>query len=246
MLLDLGPVQLRGYAMLVLLGMGLAWAVKRHESARLGHRRWPGYAWVQAGALLGAVLGAKLGMVLFETGPDLAASFTRMLALDFTGRTVIGGIAGGYLGVELAKRAVGITQSTGDAFAVALPLAQGIGRIGCFLEGCCYGAAWEGPWAVDLLGAPRHPAQLYEAGLDLGLAAALWALRGRTRVPGHLFKGCLAGYATIRFVCEFFRGDPHVLWGPLTAAQWVCLAAAAGFGLVIALDSRRNATASAP
>jgi phosphatidylglycerol:prolipoprotein diacylglycerol transferase len=223
----------RAYAVFVLLGFLAAWAVRRGEVGRLGHREMPGYHWVSAGALLGAAVGAKLGMVLFEPIANLPALLARMADLDFTGKTVVGGLAGGYLGVELAKKAAGITRSTGDGFAVALPVAQGIGRLGCLFNGCCFGAPWGGAWAVQTAGALRHPAQLYETVLDLGLAALLWRLRGRGYPAGNLFKRYLVGYATVRFVTEFFRGDPAIWWGPLKAVQWVCLAAALGFVAVL-------------
>lgn len=229
-LFNLGPLPVPSYALFLLLAFAAAAAVRRRELPRLGHQRWPGYRWVPLGALLGAVVGSKLGMLLFEPPAAFADQVRRALSLDFAGKTVVGGLIGGYLGVELTKKLVGITRSTGDGFAVALPLAQGIGRIGCFFAGCCYGAPWDGPWAVSMAGAHRHPTQLYEAAADLGLAALLWSLRERPWPEGHLFKRALVGYALIRFALEPLRGDPVQVWGPLTAVQWVCLASALALG----------------
>jgi phosphatidylglycerol:prolipoprotein diacylglycerol transferase len=233
-LFHLGPVPVNSYAVFVVLAFVVAWRVRKVELDRLGHQRWPGYNWVLVGALLGAVIGAKLGMLMFE--PTL--QFERMLSLDFTGKTVVGGLIGGYLGVELAKKWVGITQSTGDAFAVALPLAQAVGRLGCLLNGCCYGTGWDGPGAVTLGGAARHPTQVYESVILVGLAGWLWSRRLRPAPAGHLFRRYLVGYAVIRFALEFLRGDPSVTLGPLSLVQWVCLVAAGLFGFLIRRGER--------
>jgi prolipoprotein diacylglyceryltransferase len=194
--------------------------------------------------LLGAVVGAKLGMLLFTPPEDFPSLIARMLELDFSGKTVVGGIAGGYIGVELTKKRVGITRSTGDGWAVALPLGQAIGRIGCFLNGCCYGRPTDLPWGIALGGVVRHPAQLYEAGLDFLLAGALFLTRRTPRPEGHLFRRTLVGYASIRFMLEFLRGDTGVMVGPLTAVQVVCLAAAIVFGALILRGERPKRAAT--
>lgn len=232
-LFTLGSVDVPSYAVLVGLGLVLAAGVRRREVARLGYGRTPGHQVVGFAALLGGLLGSKLGMALFVPPTELVRLGAAALAFDFTGKTVVGGIAGGYLGVELAKRLVGVRHSTGDGFAVALPVAQGVGRVGCFLHGCCVGRPSDAPWAVEVGGVHRHPTQLYEAALDLALAAALWSVRERPRPAGHLFKAALVGYATIRFALEPLRGDTGWTLGPFTAVQWVCLAAIAGFGRVL-------------
>ncbi|GDX80781.1 hypothetical protein LBMAG42_25920 [Deltaproteobacteria bacterium] len=217
------------YALFVTLGLLAAAAVRRIEVRRLGYDHSPGHTFVGLFALAGAALGAKFGMILF-VGPEALRSLgLAALTFDFTGKTVVGGIAGGYLGVELGKRLVGVKHSTGDAFAVALPLAQAFGRVGCWFNGCCFGVPTSLP--MGRLAAGTHPTQLYEAALDLGLAAAIWSIRQQPRPAGHLFRLTLIGYACIRFAMEPIRGDQGWLLGPLTAVQWVCLGAIVGFGL---------------
>ena len=156
-----------------------------------------------------------------------------MLSLDFSGKTVVGGIIGGYIGVEIAKKCVGITESTGDAFAVALPLAQAVGRVGCLLNGCCYGTEFHSSWSVALAETNRHPTQIYETILLLGLAGFLWQRRLVPAPAGHLFRRYLVGYALIRFFLEFLRGDPSLRLGPISVVQGVCLAGAVLFGWLI-------------
>ncbi|MEW5848927.1 MAG: prolipoprotein diacylglyceryl transferase [Myxococcota bacterium] len=229
-LFHVGATPVPSYAVMVGLGFLAAWLIRRAEVRRLGHARQPGYLWVGVGCLLGAMLGSKLGMLLFEPPEDFARLLAQMTSWDFSGKTVVGGLAGGYVGVEVAKKLVGITTSTGDAFAVAVPAGQALGRVGCLLEGCCYGTTWNGPWAIHLHGALRHPVQAYEAVMDLALAAMLFTIRRQTRPAGHLFKVYLVGYGMTRFLLEWLRGDPALTWAGLTLVQWVCLAAVIGFG----------------
>jgi phosphatidylglycerol---prolipoprotein diacylglyceryl transferase len=237
-----GPIVLRSYTVFLVIAFVVALAMRRHEATRLGHGALVGYRWIPAGALLGAVVGAKLGMVLCD--PAAAGeAWTRIASLDFTGKTVTGGLVGGYLGVEVTKRIVGITRRTGDAFAVAVPLAQAIGRLGCLFHGCCYGTAWSGPWAVSMGGLSRHPAQIYEALLDLALAVWIWTRRHRPMPEGNLFRRYLVGYAAIRFVLEPLRGDAGWKLGPLTGVQVLCLVVIGVFGNGLVRSEARRTTA---
>jgi phosphatidylglycerol---prolipoprotein diacylglyceryl transferase len=221
------------YAVFVALGFAAALVVRRAEARRLGLAARPGQRWLTAAALLGAMLGAKAGMVLFEPWDRLGDLFQRMLMLDFTGKTVIGALAGAILAVEITKKALGIRHPTGDQYAVAVPLAIGLGRIGCLLNGCCYGAAGGGPVAAHMAGALRHPVQAYEAIAVLALAAWLWTGRQRPRPPGHLWRLFLVGFASIRLGLEALRGDPSLRLGPVSFVQIVCAAAILGYGMTL-------------
>ena len=180
---------------------------------------------------LAALAGALLGAALLQYASEAEAwSFWRRsvkehgLHLLLGGRTWLGALLGGYAGVELAKRALGIDRSTGDGFALALPLGEAVGRVGCFFAGCCYGQPTRVPWAVWQHGAWRHPTQLYSAAAALILFLALRRLRDRLPREGDLFKLYLFCYAGTRFALEFFRDH-----GPrepfLSPAQWLCLGA---------------------
>lgn len=237
-LFEVHGLPIQSYALFIGLAFLVALVVRRAEARRLSFDADPRHRWVGLGALLGAVVGAKLGMVLFEPMDAFADNLQRIASLDFTGKTLVGGLIGGYIGVEVAKKIVGITRSTGDAFALALPLGQALGRVGCFLNGCCYGTPTQSPLGVVMHGAARHPVQLYEAGLDLALAAALFLIRETPRPEGHLFRRYLVGYALIRLIMEWFRGDPSIDIGPLSLVQVVCLAAALLFGALIVRGER--------
>lgn len=240
-LVQRGELVLYSHTVVLLAAFIVGGLVRRAESRRLRYVARPGYAWISVGALLGAVLGAKLGMLLYVGPSEWRSVIVDLLAFETSGKTVIGALIGGYAGVELAKKLAGVSGSTGDAFAIAVPLSLGIGRIACLLGGCCYGAPTELPFHVQLAGADRHPVQLYEALLDFALAGAIFLARDRPRPAGDLFKLSLIGYASIRIALDPFRGDARVWLGPISAVQLVCLAAIA----VLWLAMQRSETAHA-
>ena len=224
-LVQSGSLVLHSYTVVLLLAFIIGGLVRRTESRRLGYGARPGYRWVSAGALIGAIVGAKLGMLLYVDPSEWRSVLTDLLGLETSGKTVIGALIGGYAGVEITKKLAGVVGSTGDAFAIAVPLSLGIGRVACLLGGCCYGTPSAVAWHVHLAGADRHPVQLYEALLDFGLAGLIYLARDQPRRSGDLFKLSLIGYAAIRIVLDPFRGDARVWLGPFSAVQLVCLAA---------------------
>lgn len=177
-----------------------------------------------AAAAFGALLGARL---LAWAADPAALSAYPLWQRPLMGKTIVGGLLGGTLGVELAKRQLGVTQRTGDVYALPLALAIVIGRIGCFLQGVSdhtAGTPTDLPWGLDQGdGIPRHPAALYEAfGVGL-LGLALWARQRRGAYQrGDLFRGFLLGYAALRFSLEFIKPYPRL--AGLTLYQWACLA----------------------
>ncbi|MDD3887079.1 MAG: prolipoprotein diacylglyceryl transferase, partial [Victivallaceae bacterium] len=119
-----------------------------------------------------------------------------------------------------------------DISAPAIAIAHACGRIGCFLNGCCYGGATDLPWGVcypagsaaDLAGhgAALHPVQLYEAG-EMVLCAIFFAWLVRRTGRGVAMSSYLIVYGILRFLNELARGDnPHWL-GLFTPAQWIGL-----------------------
>lgn len=214
------------HSLFLALAFVAAFAMKRVEEDRLGYVKRPGYPWVSLGALAGALIGAKVGMLLYVTPTEWLASLRSGGLFTFDGKTVLGGLAGGWLGVEVAKKLTGVTGSTGDAFAIAIPLGQAIGRLGCFVAGCCYGAPSSVPWAVYREGALRHPHPLYEALGSLVIAATLFAFRKRPRPAGHLFRLSMLSYALLRIGLEPFRGDSTITVGGVPAPVAFCAVAA--------------------
>ena len=155
------------------------------------------------------------------------------------GKTIVGGLLGGWAGVELAKKITRVTRSTGDVFIWPLALGTAIGRIGCFLTGLAdrtYGVATALPWGVDFGdGVRRHPTQLYESLFVLTLATTLtFATRRRTLPTGARFRLYLAGYFLFRIAVEFLkpRETPFLA---LSAIQFASL-----FGAALALFTLRH------
>jgi phosphatidylglycerol:prolipoprotein diacylglycerol transferase len=119
-------------------------------------------------------------------------------------------------------------MKVGDVMAPSIALGHVFGRLGCFLNGCCFGSTCTLPWAVRFPGDHEtggrgvHPVQLYEAGLNLVLYVALEWLYRRKRFDGQVFGLYLVAYALLRVAVEFVRGDygSHRI-GPVTPGQGV-------------------------
>ena len=151
-----------------------------------------------------------------------------------------GGLLGGVMGSWLFARWRGRPVLRLFDFVVPfVALGHGIGRIGCFFNGCCYGEvtrAWYGvvfPQHPDEL---RVPTQLFEAGALVALYVLLRLLQRPKMLnrPGRLFGIYVVTYAGIRFFLEFLRGDQTVYWGPLTIPQVASLGGAM-VGLVLVM-----------
>ena len=173
------------------------------------------------GLLLGAALGNK-AVFLIER-PDVWQQL-RAGHWVLPGQSIVGGLLGGLLGVEAAKKLTGQTRSTGDAMVWPIAIGLAIGRVGCFIAGLhddTYGIATALPWGVDFGdGVARHPTQLYDIAVVLALAAAV---HGRfPRVPGLAFKCFLAGYLAWRCFIDGYKPVPQPYAGGWSGIQWVC------------------------
>ena len=179
---------------------------------------------IVAAALMGGVIGSHLLFTLEDLAPFRSSTYDPMLLLE--GKTIVGGLIGGLIAVELVKARLGIVVATGDL--LVLPLAAGIaiGRIGCFLTGLSDGTggiATSLPWGVDFGdGIPRHPTQLYEIAF-VGLLSLLVArVAPRLRLAGDAFKIFLLGYLIFRVLVDFIK--PATRIAGVSVLQWACLA----------------------
>ena len=175
---------------------------------------------VYAAALVGGLTGAKLAFLAAE-GWNYADDWSALLS----GKSITGALLGGYASVEIAKRALGITRTTGDRFAVLVPASIGIGRIGCSIAGCCAGVACDDSWYSwhDSNGASHVPTQAIEALFNFGFAGwALLAFRQRWYV-GNCFHLYLIAYGVARFSLEFVRERIEIV-GPLGGYHFAALA----------------------
>ena len=171
--------------------------------------------------LLGGALGAKLPILVLYWREILVQPGG--LGLLVSGRSIVGGLVGGAASVFLLKRALHIKERKGNLFAPAIALGVAVGRIGCFLRGCCYGTPTRLPWGTDFGdGIPRHPTQLYEAVFMLGMFGLLAAVKSKATAPGVLFRFLMVTYFSFRFVTEFIRVEGAPVLG-LTFFQWISL-----------------------
>jgi phosphatidylglycerol:prolipoprotein diacylglycerol transferase len=175
-----------------------------------------------------AILGGAIGARLLYWLEDPAATEARWY--DFTylfgGKTVVGGLLGGLIAVELVKRRLGIVRRTGDILAAPLAFGIAIGRLGCFLTGLTdrtYGVATHVPWAVDFGdGVPRHPTQLYESIVLVLLGVLLLRLQRQRLAEGRVFQIFMAGYLSLRLVMDAIKPEVRLALG-LSALQWAAL-----------------------
>jgi len=193
-------------------------------------------ATVLAGAAAGALIGARLLFWLC----DPALTFAHL----FGGKTIVGGLLGGLIGVETAKKLTGITRSTGDLLVEPLIVAIAIGRIGCFLYGPADQTAGNPtslPWAVAIAdGMPRHPVALYEIAFLLLLLPIVRIVR-RHGVEGDSFRVFLASYLAFRLLVDFIKPEPPRMFLALSAIQWACVAGLFYYALTFT-NAGRNAS----
>jgi phosphatidylglycerol:prolipoprotein diacylglycerol transferase len=188
---------------------------------------------------LAAIVGAKLMMFLvdfsyYKEHPGELLSLSSLQA----GGVFYGGLIGALAVSWWYMRKTGLPiLKTADVFAPAIALGHGIGRLGCFSAGCCWGVECHLPWAVtftnpaahDLVGVPLmvplHPTQLYEALAEFLIFGVLYWRFGKAHTPGAVISLYLMLYSTARFTVEFFRyHEQGNLWGsPLDASQWISI-----------------------
>jgi phosphatidylglycerol---prolipoprotein diacylglyceryl transferase len=206
--LSLGPLHVRWYGLMYLVGFVTAWWLARRRAAR------PGSTWTPTEVddlifycALGTILGGRLGWMLFYGTERIFADPLSVLRVWEGGMSFHGGLVGVLLALALFASRRG--KSLVDVFDFTAPLPAigfGAGRICNFINGELWGKPTDVPWAVVVDGVPLHPSQLYEAGLEgLVLFVILWWFTATPRprwAPSGLFLLC---YGVFRFAVEFVR-----------------------------------------
>jgi len=176
------------------------------------------------GAAFGAFVGSHLLGIL-----ENPSMLSQMSLVYFMGnKTIVGGMIGGLIGVELTKKKIGVTVSSGDLMVYPLILAMIIGRVGCFLAGLedgTFGVASNLPWAIDFGdGIRRHPTNLYEIffWIVLWIALSIYE-RKRQFTDGSRFKLFMVSYLLFRLFIEFIKPDYFFSFG-LSVIQLACIA----------------------
>jgi phosphatidylglycerol:prolipoprotein diacylglycerol transferase len=261
---DVGPLQLTGFGLAVLMSFVIAQIIAQRELARRGYDPEPMGDIVFA-AVIGGLLGGKIYYAILMH--DLSAIWSR------AGFVFWGGLMGGIIAcyIVIHRKHLSFTRIS-DVAAPALAAGYAIGRTGCWAVGDDYGRPWNGPWAVSfpngappstvanmttLFGTPApagsnpnqvlsvHPTQLYEVALGFVMFLILWRFRNHKHAEGWLF-GLYCVLAGIeRFIIEFVRAkDDRFFFGTFTMAQLIAVLFAIGGGIWMYL--RRNPGPDAP
>jgi len=237
-LFKIGPLEIHSYGLLLavafLTGMQVALAEARRRG--LDQERLSALClWI----MVFAIAGSRFLYVLTHLDA-YAGRWGDVFKLWEGGLTMYGGLlaalGGSFLYLRRHRQPV---LTVCDAFSPAIALGSGITRLGCFLNGCCFGRPCELPWAIIFApdsfagevypGVPLHPTQLYLALSGFASFALLWSLRRRLARPGHVFFLFLLFESASRFVIDFFRhyepgGESVLILGvQLSLTQVFCL-----------------------
>jgi phosphatidylglycerol---prolipoprotein diacylglyceryl transferase len=252
-LVEIGPWRVMTHDAFTVLALAVGLALYYRELRRRG---WldSTIVWISLVAILGAGIGARLitSWEHLEYYANLEG-VPLTVAIEHSGKSLIGALAGGYLAIVLAKRAFGYTRSTGDAYVLAIPIATAIGRVGCFLSELPLGTPTTLPWGISVspdaaaafarcpgCDVPMHPSMLYEILFNLVAAIVILRYRDRVPVPGDALKLYLLAAGIFRFLVEFVRGNEPQALG-LTGPQWVLIPLVALLAIHFVRQLRRDA-----
>lgn len=227
-LFRIGPVAVRWYGLMYLLGFAAAFGLIRHLSKMRGlNLDKEGVSDLLFYGVLGVVVGGRLGYVLFYNPLQYFSRPQDIFAVWQGGMSFHGGLLGVVVAsLIFCRRRKLPVLLMGDILVTSAPIGLGLGRIGNFINGELWGRVTDSPLGMIFPGGgplPRHPSQLYEAFLEgLVLFALLYVLHRRNVVYGIPFFVFFFGYGMFRFLVEFVREpDPHlgILWGGATMGQ---------------------------
>lgn len=229
--LQIGPIAIRWYALAYVAGFMLGLSYAQHYAKESMQR--PNVDDLQNAmtwAILGTILGGRIGYVLFYNWPYYSAHLGEIFHIWQGGMSFHGGMLGVISALALFTYFQKISfLALGDLFAAATPIGLALGRLGNFINGELYGRVTDAPWGMVFPRGgpmPRHPSQLYEAGLEgVLLFTLLWLLIRQKRIRarrGFVGGAFLIGYALCRMLVEQFR-EPDVqigfLFGGFTMGQ---------------------------
>jgi len=252
-LYKIGPINLYTYGFFLAMAFLFAILVAGQEARRLGLPVGRFYD-LCFYIILAAIIGSRLLYVIVNLGSFLQHPL-KIFALWEGGLVFHGGLIAALVTAFFFMRYHGMPWRPAlDALAVGMPLGVALGRVGCFMAGCCFGKPTDLPWAVVFtdpntlcpLREPLHPAQLYEALLSLGIFGAMLWLRKHKTFDGQVVLSYFFLAGLVRFTVEFFRAptalDPR---GPelllhMPATQVLALGIALLSGVVLWWARRKS------
>ena len=246
----LGSLPIHSYGVMVALAFlaGLWTATRRCARENLSRED---IGDVTLWLMVGGVIGARTVYVVTYWEEFAGGPLSEIFMIQHGGLVYYGGLIGAILAAMITMRVKRMPLwKTADVLAPSIALGNAIGRIGCLLNGCCYGRACSLPWAIRFPdghptgGAPVHPTEIYDTLLNLGLYGFLAWLFRRKKFDGQIFATYLLCYAVTRSIVEMFRGDytaGHQHFG-LTPAQLISVPIFCS-GLILAVLLSRRAPA---
>jgi phosphatidylglycerol:prolipoprotein diacylglycerol transferase len=238
-LFSFGVFHLYTYGLSIAVGVLLSIMLMNRQALKEGFPKSEEVFDLAFAILVWGFLGARLFYVI-QNFSFYAAHPLKIFAVWEGGLIFYGGAFAALFGFWLTARRLRLPfWKVLDFIAPYAALAHAFGRIGCFLNGCCYGKACDLPWAVRFPEVSHlvHPAQLYEAFYDLALFAFLFVRRKRVRFEGEIGLLYFLFYGMGRYLIEFVR-EPGWMWMGLTSNQW--LSAAIILTAFILFNSRRR------
>lgn len=253
-LVNLFGVQITTYGLMVALGFTTLWYCSVTRGRKLGYS--PDFIQnLLTIIVVFAMVFARLLYIWVNFGLFLKNPAGMIFSRD--GYVFLGGFIGAVAAAAwYARRNGKPILGVADLFAPYLALAHGVGRVGCFLFGCCYGKVCSLPWAVQfpkdspayvdhvnrgwigidsLFSLPVHPVQLYHSFSNVAVFGILIWVRTRQSFRGQLAMGYLVLYGIGRFLTEYARGDSRGEWAWLSTSQWISIAiiAAGAAGYIV-------------
>jgi phosphatidylglycerol---prolipoprotein diacylglyceryl transferase len=217
-LFEIGSLKISSYAFFVLLGLvvGLiVYYILAKKDKKLNENSF----YILITGIVCGTLGAKIPIWII----NFSLIVTNFPDINYllSGRTITGGLIGGTLGVMYIKKKLKIKEKKGNLFAPGIAIGITIGRIGCFLAGCCYGIQTSLPFGVNFGdGILRHPTQIYEA-IFMFFMFFFLLYKKKSAKPGQLFFILMNSYFTFRFFEEFIREGNSYLG--FTVFQFICI-----------------------
>ncbi|NLZ38671.1 MAG: prolipoprotein diacylglyceryl transferase [Firmicutes bacterium] len=227
-LFRLGSFEVYAYSVFIAIAfvIGTVGLIRQGRHLGLGEEKTVNFAIY---TMIAAIVGARILYVVLDISRYLAQPLA-IFNLRSGGLSFHGGLAAGAVyGLWYTWRHKMPQGKVADLVAPWLALGYAIARIGCFLNGCCFGRPSELPWALPSVAGDnilRHPTQLYSAAAGLIIFIILWWRRQKTHFDGQLFLEFVFLYGIYRFLLEFFR-ETDLYVGFLTLGQSVSLVGAA-------------------
>ena len=227
-LAEIFGIKIRSYGLMIAIGILVASALLINKAKKKGYDE-DSVINLIIFTVIGGVLGGKLLFIITEL-KDIINN--PIVLKDFGyGFVIYGAIIGGAVTIYLyCRKKKWDPLDLLDLIIPGVAIAQGFGRIGCFLAGCCYGAETNSPLGVVFpegslapSGVHLHPTQLYSSAFDFVLGLFLLYYAKKERKPGKVVGLYMITYSIGRFLVEFLRNDPRGTVGVLSTSQFIAI-----------------------